>query len=222
MPGTGASGVLLFIDRKIVPIFSYVIGHLNSRGRVSEEVLSLHLVQPSVTGVAQLTQELIHDPKMQHVENIHKLKPNNGLKDLIGKNRLHRHLVQNYMLVVGVETVTDKFRSKYPNPNLTLQAGHIEDKETPLYAAVRELSEEAHIVVHWTSLFPTPIRLLGGGLIMYPCKLSGDSLLRISPEYVYIGRWSTDPNSWTDAMHVHPGKRKLYDKIKSSETEDLM
>ena len=157
----------------------------------SDEVLSLHLVQPEAEAVARLTKDLCEDPAMAHVENLHKLKPNNGLKDLVGKKRLHPTLVRNYMLVVGIETVTEKFRSKYPNPNLTLQAGSIEKNESALTAAIRELSEEARVVAHWTSLSPTPIRLLGGGLVMYPCQITANSLIRITRNFVYVFKRST-------------------------------
>lgn len=209
MPGTGAAGVLLFIDRKVVPIFRQLINELNSRGRVSEEVLSLHLVEPSAAAVAQLTKNLCEDPRMKSIENLHKLKPNNGLKDLVGKRRLHPSLVRNTMLVVGIETVTEKFRNKYPNPNLTLQAGSIEKNESALTAGIRELSEEARVVAHWTSLSPTPIRLLGGGLVMYPCHITPQSLIRITKEYIYIGRWHSPAP--TPAL-----------KPRSAETEDLL
>ena len=89
MPGTGAAGVLLLVERKVVPIFKYIIMKLNSRGRVSDEVLSLHLVRPSMSAVMKLSRHLCKDPTLAKIENIEKLRPNNGLKDLIGKNRLH-------------------------------------------------------------------------------------------------------------------------------------
>ena len=207
MPGTGAAGVLLFVDRKVVPIFRQLLNELNAKGRVSDEVLSLHLVQPEAEAVARLTKDLCEDPAMAHVENLHKLKPNNGLKDLVGKKRLHPTLVRNYMLVVGIETVTEQFRSKYPNPNLTLQAGSIEKNESALTAAIRELSEEARVVAHWTSLSPTPIRLLGGGLVMYPCQITANSLIRITRGHIYIGQW---------------GSPTADKQQKSAETEDLL
>ena len=197
--------MLLFVDRKVVPIFRQLLNELNAKGRVSDEVLSLHLVQPNTEAIARLTKDLCEDPAMLHVENLHKLRPNNGLKDLVSKKRLHPTLVRNYMLVVGIETVTEAFRSKYPNPNVTLQAGSIEKNESALTAAIRELSEEARVVAHWTSLSPTPIRLLGGGLVMYPCQITANSLIRITRGHIYIGQWN-------GGAHTK----------KSAETEDLL
>ncbi len=224
MPGTGAAGVLLFVDRKVVPIIRQLLNELNAKGRVSDEVLSLHLVQPSAAAVAQLTQDLCKDPSMRHVENLHKLKPNNGLKDLVGKKRLHPALVRDYMLVVVIETVTDQFRNKYPNPNLTLQAGSIEKNESALTAAIRELSEEAKVVTHWTALSPTPIRLLGGGLVMYLCQITAKTLIRITREYIYIGRWN-NPSTLKGVSAADAAKAKgaLDAKaVKSAESEDLI
>ena len=57
MPGRGAAGVLLFVNRGIVPIFRQMIEALNARGRVSNEVLSLHMVHPSTEAVAQLAAD---------------------------------------------------------------------------------------------------------------------------------------------------------------------
>ena len=217
MPGTGAAGVLLFVNRKVVPIIRQLLHELNSKGRVSDEVLSLHLVQPNAAAVAKLTTDLCRDPAMAHVENLHKLKPNNGLKDLVGKKRLHPALVRDYMLVVGIETVTDKFRNKYPNPNLTLQAGSIEKNESSLTAAIRELSEEARVFTHWTALSPTPIRLLGGGLVMYPCQITPKTLIRITREYIYIGRWSNPCY-----LPFQTQKQSMLKIAKSAEHEDLL
>lgn len=225
MPGTGAAGVLLFVDRKVVPIIRQLLNELNAKGRVSEEVLSLHLVQPQADAVARLTQDLCKDPSMTHVENLHKLKPNNGLKDLVGKRRLHPALVRDFMLVVGIETVTEKFRSKYPNPNLTLQAGSIEKNESALTAAIRELSEEARVVTHWTSLSPTPIRLLGGGLVMYPCQITSRTLIRITRDYIYIGRWSPSGYTTSSSAAGASGAKATAHRaasLKSAEHEDLL
>ena len=193
MPGRGAAGVLLFVKRGVVPIFRQMLSALNARGRVSNEVLSLHLVHPSTEAVAQLADVLSKDPRLQDVENIDKLRSNNGLRDLLSGHRLPDWVVRQYMLVVGIETVTEAFRFKYPNPNLTLQAGSIEKGETVLNAAVRETFEEARILVHWTALMPRPIRLLGGGLMMYTCLIDHKTLVRCTRNSIYIGTWSPKP-----------------------------
>lgn len=199
MPGRGAAGVLLFVKRGVVPIFRQMLSALNSRGRVSSEVLSLHLVHPSTEAVAQLADVLSKDPRLRDVENIDKLRSNNGLRDLLSGRRLPDWMVRQYMLVVGIETVTEAFRFKYPNPNLTLQAGSIEKGETVLNAAVRETFEEARILVHWTSLLPRPIRLLGGGLMMYTCLIDQKTHVRCTRNSIYIGTWSPRPTHgpWT-------------------------
>lgn len=200
MPGRGAAGVLLFVNRGIVPIFRQMIEALNARGRVSNEVLSLHMVHPSTEAVAQLALSLSKDSRLQHVENIEKLRGNNGLRDLLSSHRLPDWVVQQYMLVVGIETVTEEFRFKYPNPNLTLQAGSIEKGETHLNAALRELFEEARILVHWTALMPRPIRLLGGGLVMYISLIDHKTLVRCTRNAIYIG-------SWKPSKHYNPHQR---------------
>lgn len=189
MPGRGAAGVLLFVHRDVVPIFRKLLLALNSRGRVSAEVLNLHLAQPSLDAVLQLNNDLCRHPQMLEVENLSKMRPNNGVRDLLSGRRLPQWIVDQYMLVLGVETVTEAFRAKYPNPNLTLQAGSIERGETVLQAAIRELYEESRILVHVQAIRPRPIRLLGGGLIMYPCFIDGHTVVRLTQNAVYIGRW---------------------------------
>ena len=201
MPGRGAAGVLLFVHRDVVPIFRKLLVALNSRGRVSSEVLSLHLVQPSMEAVLQLNQALRQDPQMQGVENVAKIRPNNGVRDLLSGRRLPQWIVEQYMLVLGVETVTEAFRAKYPNPNLTLQAGSIERGETVLQAAIRELYEESRILVHVKAIRTRPIRLLGGGLVMFPCFIDGHTLVRLTQNAVYIGRW--------EGLHEPPVPPKL-------------
>ena len=62
------------------------------------------------------------------------------------------------MLVVGIETVTDKFRFKYPNPNLTLQAGSIEKGETHL---------NTRLAMAWTTL------LICGTFFMNRSRMTG-------------------------------------------------
>ena len=199
MPGRGAAGVLVLVHRDVVPIFQKLLLALNARGRVSEEVLSLHLVQPTLDAVLQLNRDLCQHPQMQSVENLHKMRPNNGLRDLLARSRLPPWVVTECMLVVGIETVTDEFRTKYPNPNLTLQAGSLERGETVMQAAIRELYEESRILVHWQALRKRPIRLLGGGLTMFPCIIDSYTIVRLTQNAVYIGRWDS-------AQHAHTQK----------------
>jgi hypothetical protein len=175
---------------------------LNARGRVSNEVLSLHLVHPSLASTMELCETLRKDPRLSTVEHVEKLRPNNGLRDLLN-NRLPPEILQNYMLVVGIETVTEKFRNKYPYPNLTLQAGSIEKGESILNAAVREVFEESRIMLHWTSIHPQPIRLLGGGLIMFLCMIDQNTLIRLAQTTIYIGYWNASPETWIHLFHNH-------------------
>ena len=188
----GAAGVLLLVKRNVVPIFRKILEALNSRGRVSNEVLSLHLVHPSMKAVNELALNLKRDPRLKDVESIDKLRPNNGVRDLLAGRRLSPWIVDNFMLVVGIETITEEFRAKYPTPNLTLQAGSIEKGESVLNAALRELYEEARVLVHWTALQTRPIRLLGGGLIMFPCLLNHTTLLRLTQNVIFVGHWGKE------------------------------
>lgn len=213
MPGRGAAGVLLFVHRDVVPIFRKLLLALNSRGRVSSEVLNLHLVKPSLEAVLQLNADLCRHPQMQDVENLAKMRPNNGVRDLLSGRRLPQWVVDQYMLVLGVETVTEAFRAKYPNPNLTLQAGSIERGETVVQAAIRELYEESRILVHAQAIRTRPIRLLGGGLIMYPCFIDGHTVVRLTQNAVYIGRWEAPPHLSQMALPASSMHHKAVGKV---------
>ena len=179
----GGAGVIVLVHHDVVPAFSLIIRYLNRRARVSDEVYSLHLVKPSIRAVYRLAEHLKRDPHHTFVENISNLRPNNSLRDLLAKRkRLTDDQVANYMMLVSIETVTDKFRAKYPNPNLTLQAGSVEKFENIVDAGVRELFEEAKIRIDQSKLFRPPIKLLGGGLFMYMVHIGKDTRVSIGTD----------------------------------------
>ena len=176
----GGAGVIILIHHSVIPIFATLVRYLNRNGRVSDEVLSLHLVRPTMDAVIQLGDALKRDPALRYVENIDKLRPNNGVKDLLSGRRLTKDQTENYMLLVSVETVTNEFRRKYPNPNITLQAGSVENRESIICAGIRELYEEARILVHASIVEPNPMKLLGGGLFMYVCYIGSNTEVKIN------------------------------------------
>ena len=184
----GGAGVIILIHKRVVPIFTLLVKYLNRNGRVSDEVLSLHLVRPTLSAVLQLTESLKHDPALKYVENINKLRPNNGVKDLLSGKRLTNDQVENHMLLVSVETVTNRFRKKYPNPNITLQAGSVEKRETVMGAGIRELLEEARIHVQSDIVHSIPMKLLGGGLFMYPCHIDSNTEVKILEHSIQLLR----------------------------------
>lgn len=184
----GGAGVIILIHKSVIPIFTLLVKYLNRNGRVSDEVLSLHLVRPTITAVTQLAESLKHDPALKYVENIAKLRPNNGVKDLLSGKRLTNDQVNNHMLLVSVETVTNEFRKKYPNPNITLQAGSVEKRESVMCAGIRELHEEARILVEADIVHAVPMRLLGGGLFMYPCYIDRSTEVKILKHSIQLLR----------------------------------
>ncbi len=181
-----SSGILLFIHISILPLIEKVLGHLNSSGRVSDEVLFLYTVIPTRDDVQNMCTILRLDPGLQHLEKIEKLKPNNSLRDLTAPWRLKYDLCKNFRLVVSLETVTDKFRGKYPIPNLTLQAGSMEIGETPLETALRELQEEARIRLDPALIQHSPIGLLGRGMLMYPVYITNNVVVRHEADGSYF------------------------------------
>ena len=182
-PNAGAAGVLIFVHVSEQLRVQKILDALNARDRVSEEVHSLYLVKPTREGVKLLCTQLQEDPRLQGLERIETLKANNGLRDLTAKWRLSPCFTDDFLLVVGLETVNDAFRRKYPHPNLTLHAGKIELGETTLEAATRELFEEAR--VHVTHL-DWPIGLMGKGLVMYPTYVTSHTVLTLDNHSVFI------------------------------------
>jgi hypothetical protein len=161
-----AAGVLIFVHKSQLARFHVCLNKLNHpTGRVSDEVLSLHCVTPSRKAVQQLCAQLQVQLKSSNVESLSKLKPNNSLRDLTASWRIPPHIVSEFYLVVGLETVTDAFRKKYPHPNLTLHAGKIEEGESTLDAALRELFEETRIKV--SAVDGPPIGLMSKGMVMF-------------------------------------------------------
>ncbi len=177
-----SAGVLIFVHRNCADEIQNVINQLNAPGRVSEEVLQLYLVPPDRERILSLCNDLKTREEFAHLENIQKLKPNNSLRDLTAPWRLNESITSHYLLLVSFETVNPDFRQKYPNPNLTLQAGSIEKGETARDAGIRELLEEARISVQPSFLSQLPLGLLRKGMLMYPCFVD---------EYTNI-RWDED------------------------------
>ena len=191
-----SSGILLFVHYLALPLFEKVLDQLNCRGRVSDEVLFLYTVVPTRDDIHTKCTLLRADPGLQHLEKIEKLKPNNSLRDLTAPWRLKYNLCNNFKLVVSLETVTDTFRHKYPVPNLTLQAGSMEDGETPLDTALRELEEEARIRIDPALIQHSPIGLLGRGMLMYPVYITKDVYIRQETDGSYfLGLASASPDA---------------------------
>ncbi|MCH9717367.1 MAG: NUDIX domain-containing protein [Gammaproteobacteria bacterium] len=174
--------MLIFVHRNAVDQIQYYIDQLNAPGRVSEEVLQLYLVSPNRDHVLALCDQLKARDEFDHLENIHKLRPNNSLRDLTAPWRLDESVTSDYLLLVSLESVNPLFREKYPNPNLTLQAGSVEAGETARDAAVRELMEEARISVEPSFLSQLPLGLLRKGMLMYPCFIDDQSQIRWDAE----------------------------------------
>jgi hypothetical protein len=161
----GAAGVLVFVKDSELPRFSTLVDKMNARAPVSKEVLKLYCVRPTREATNALSHLLRSDPSLSGLEAVDKLKPNNALRDLTAPWRLTPEFSSAFHLLVSLETVSAELRSKYPHPNLTLQAGKIESGETPLQAAVRELYEEANISVNFVT--GPPVTLMSKGMFMY-------------------------------------------------------
>lgn len=155
-------------------------------GRVTLEVLSLHIVTPTRDAVAQLSMELAAKPELAHFENIHKLKANNALRDLTAPWRLTPDFCEQYKLLVSIETVSPELRSKYPVPNLSLQAGKIEPGESSYDAALRELWEEARIRPAPYTVYPMPILLMSKGMHAYCVYVTAETQVEFRNNALYI------------------------------------
>lgn len=162
----GAAGVLVFVHVSQVSRVQAILNQMNANSPVSREVMFLFLEKPTRDAMNKLSQELQLDPRLQGLERLDRLRPNNALRDLTAPWRLAPEFCNEYYLLVSYEGVDDEFRAKYPIPNLTLQAGKIEPGESPMECARRELFEEARIQV--TDLQPWPIKLMSKGMYMYP------------------------------------------------------
>ena len=182
-PTAGAAGVLVFVQCSEKNRVQKCLDLLNARDRVSDEVHSLYIVKPTRDAVKLLCSQLQAEPRLQDLEMIHKLKANNSLRDLTAKWRLFPPFTDNFLLVVGLETVNDQFRTKYPHPNLTLHAGKIELGESTIQAAVRELFEEARISVNRLEM---PIKLMTRGLIMFVVYIQRHTILTNENHVLFI------------------------------------
>ena len=160
-----SAGILLFIHTSAQSVMEQLVVQMNGSKRVSPEVLSLHLVQPSRGAMHNEAVRLREDPALQDLERIEYLKPNNAVRDLTAPWRLDPGFVETHTLLVNLETVNPEFAQKYPNPNLTLPAGQIEPGETPAQAAHREFLEETRIKVD-PALVCGRIGLFRGGITM--------------------------------------------------------
>jgi hypothetical protein len=187
-----SAGMLIFVHKSMVSRMSALISQINGTvqpdgtSRVSPEVLSLHLVTPSRQATKALSEELRTRPELQHLERIHRLRPNNAVRDLTAEWRLDKNFVEDHQLVVNLETVNPEFRKKYPDPNLTLPAGGVEKGELPYNAAHRELFEETRIRVHPACVGP-PIGLFRGGIKMFTVVVTPQTSLAIHDGVLYIG-----------------------------------
>jgi hypothetical protein len=181
----GAAGVLIFVADAELPRFMAIIQAMNEAGAVSREVLQLYCVRPTRDATRALSLELQQDAALQHLEQIQKLKPNNSLRDLTAPWRLHPDFCAHYYLLVGLETVSEELKDRYPHPNLTLQAGKIEEGESPLEAAKRELYEEARICCKHVA--GPPVTLMSKGMFMYYAFVEKDTTLHMVNDTLYIG-----------------------------------
>jgi len=191
----GSAGILIFVHLSALARMQVFIEQLNATQRVSPEVLSLHLVTPTREATNQLSHTLREQPCLQHLERIKKLKPNSVLRDLTAKWRLCQEFVQNHKLLVNLETVNPQFRKKYPDPNITLPAGSVEQGEHPYDAAHRELFEETRIRIIPHTYY-SPIRLFRGGIYMYPVIVTSHTPMHMHNGYLYIYQpdWSQSQN----------------------------
>lgn len=185
----GAAGVLVFVHNTQLPRMNHMLSKINTQGkRVSKEVVTLYTVTPTREGVRALCAELQLDPSLAHVSDIDKLRPNNALRDLTAPWRMLPEFTTTYSLLVGLEDTTEELLRKYPHPNLTLQAGKIEENETPFECAVRELFEEARVKP--SHVYGPPVGLMSKGMLMYSVYVHENTVLELVDDVLYI----TEPN----------------------------
>jgi hypothetical protein len=183
--GPGAAGVLVFVADSELPRFEALVTELNASGQVSDEVMQLYFVRPTRDATRALSLVLQEQKGLQHLEQIQRLKPNNSLRDLTAPWRLAPEFTSTHHLLVGLETVTAELRSRYPHPNLTLQAGKIEAGESPVEAAVRELHEEARVCCK--QVHGPPVMLMSKGMFMYYVVVTPYTPLHLLNNTLYIG-----------------------------------
>lgn len=176
----GAAGVLVFIHASQVERMLEIVNYMNEHTPVSKEVMFLFCVKPTRDAINALVRELQADERFVSLERIERLRPNNALRDLTAPWRLEPGFCDEFYLLVSFEAVDEEHRQKYPNPNLTLQAGKIEQGESPIECARRELFEEARIQV--STLYPRPIKLMSKGMYMYPAFVMPETPLFLDTE----------------------------------------
>lgn len=165
------AGILLFVHKDVLGDMEDMISRINGTKRVSPEMLSLHLVTPTRDEVKKLSTHLSQQEELQHLERISRLRGNNSLKDLTAVQRLNPDFAKSHKLLVGLETFNPEFRRKYPEPNLTLPAGKVEEGESVKQAAHRELLEEARIRVD-PYMAQSYIGLFRGGIRMFVVEIT--------------------------------------------------
>ena len=183
-----SAGMLLFVNHQVEPIVQSLLDQMNQGGRISPEVLSLHLATPTREAVRQAAADIKQYPSLQSQERIQRLKPNNAVRDLTAPWRLSTEFVETHKLLLNLETVNPEFRYKYPDPNLTLPAGGIENGEESVHAAHRELFEEARVKVD-PSLVTGHIGLFRNGMHMYCVVITALTPVTFIPgdRTLYIG-----------------------------------
>lgn len=182
------------------------ITKINGVSRVSPEVLSLHLVTPTRDAARAMSLKMREADALQGLERIKRLRPNNAVRDLTAPWRMPPAFTNTHKLVVNLETVNPEFRAKYPDPNLTLPAGGVEEGESPHFAAHRELFEETRIKVD-PALVRDPIGLFRGGIQMYQVFICKWTPMYMVNGTLYIGnlhRIDDFYNNWVLANHRPP------------------